>query len=144
MSQVVSADARQDDVPLPGPPGDLDQAPVLQCLAAGLVGAELPYARRAPRPHPLQYRKLTFIDLPLQWPAFDSRLTFGGRMFSALAVNDGGFTTDSLEGAFDVGSLSGSGLTPEGGAELEAARATNWELTRSLNQRVRPVRWAGP
>lgn len=93
VSQVVPAGARQDDAPLPGFPGDLDQAPVLQRLAGGLVGAGLPYAGRAPGPHPLQHRKLTFVDLPLQWPAFDWWLTFDERMLSALAVDDGRFAT---------------------------------------------------
>ncbi|GGW51108.1 hypothetical protein GCM10010381_40520 [Streptomyces xantholiticus] len=69
MCQVVLAGARQDDAPLPAFPGDRDQAPVLQCLTGGLVGAGLPYVGRAPGYHPLQYRKLTFIDLPLQWSA---------------------------------------------------------------------------
>lgn len=99
MRQVVPAGARQDDAPLPTLPGDQDQAPVLQCLTGGLVGAGLPNAGRTPVFHPLQHRELPLIDLPFQWPAFDSRLTYDGGMVSVPFVSGGWFETISLERA---------------------------------------------
>ncbi len=89
MRQIVLADACQGDTPLPALPGDRDQAPVLQCLASGLVGAGLPDAGRAPGSHPLQHRELPLIDLPFQWPAFDSRLTYDDGTVSVPIVSGG-------------------------------------------------------
>lgn len=93
MRQVVPAGACQGDVPLPTLPGDQDHAAVLQCLTGGLVGAGLPNAGRAPVFHPLQHRELPRIDLPFQWPAFDSRLTYDGGMLSVPFVSGGWFET---------------------------------------------------
>lgn len=71
MRQVVLAGARQSDTPLPTLAGDPYQASVLQCLTGDLVGAGLPGAGRTPGCHPLKYRKLEFINQPLQWSALD-------------------------------------------------------------------------
>lgn len=91
MRQVVLASTRQGDAPLPGLPGNRGQAPVLQCLTGALVGAGLPNAGRAPVLHPLQHRELPLIDLPIQWSAFDFRLTYDGGMLSVPFVSDGWF-----------------------------------------------------
>ncbi|MGY3059779.1 hypothetical protein ACVWZD_004024 [Streptomyces sp. TE3672] len=49
--------------------------------------------------HPLQHRELPLIDLPFQWSAFDSRLTYDGGMLSVPFVSDGWFEkTCSNEG----------------------------------------------
>lgn len=71
MRQIVPACARQDDAPLPSLPGDRDQAPVLQRLTGGLVGAGLPYAVRAAGTHPLQHRMLPVVDLTFQRTTLD-------------------------------------------------------------------------
>lgn len=73
VRQVILASGRQGDAPVAAFPRDRDQAPVLQCLARGLVGAGFPHAGRAPGAHPLQHRKLPLIDLPFQRAAFDSK-----------------------------------------------------------------------
>lgn len=99
MRQVVPAGAFQGDVPLPALPGDQDQAAVLQCLTGGLVGAGLPNAGRAPVFHPFQHRELPLIDLPIQWPAFDSRLTCDGGMVSVPFADGRWLETISLERA---------------------------------------------
>src|SRR5690606_28369850 len=102
VCQIVSACTRKGYAPLASLPGDRDQAPVLQCLTGGLVGAGLPDACRAPVFHPLQYRQLPFIDLPFQWPAFNLRLTYDGGMLSVSFLSDGWFEQVARTSGSDV------------------------------------------